>query len=107
MPGFKFGRHRTVTGAFIGERECRPNAGSVMPQAYLSCGPSLTRIERPHCSRCVSRMMLARIGPGPMGFEHRRFECPKCNFVQNEADASDPIQSVYVGWLAGELRAPN
>jgi hypothetical protein len=81
--------------------------GSVMPQAYLSCGPSLTRIERPRCSRCVSRMMLARIGPGPMGFEHRRFECPKCNFVQNEAVASDPIQSVYVGWLAGELRAPN
>ena len=81
--------------------------GSVMPQAYLSCGPSLTRIERPHCSRCVSRMMLARIGPGPMGFEHRRFECPKCNFVQNEAVASDPIQSVYVGWLSGELRGPN
>src|SRR6266478_9133831 len=81
--------------------------GSIMPQAYLSCGPSLTRIERPHCSRCISRMMLARISPGPMGFEHRRFECPKCNSVQNDAVASDPMQSVYVGWLAGELRTPN
>jgi hypothetical protein len=42
--------------------------GSVMPQAYFFSGPSFTRIERPHCSRCTSRMMLARISPGPMGF---------------------------------------
>jgi ribosomal protein S27AE len=81
--------------------------GSVMPQAYFFSGPSLTRIERPHCSRCTSRMMLARISPGPMGFEHRRFECPKCHFVQNEVVASDPMKSFSVGWLAGELRAPN
>ena len=25
-----------------------------------------------------------------MTFEHRRFECPKCNSVQNEVIASDP-----------------
>jgi len=42
-----------------------------------------------------------------MGFEHRRFECPKCDSVQNEVVASDPMKSVYIGWLAGELRAPN
>jgi ribosomal protein S27AE len=76
-----------------------------MPLAYFPSGPSLTSIERPHCSRCTSRMMLARISPGPMGFE--RFECPKCNSVQNEVVASDPMQSAFVGWLAGELRAPN
>jgi hypothetical protein len=52
-------------------------------------------------------MMLARTSPGPMGFEHRRFECPKCNYVQNEVVASDPMKSAYAGWLAGELRAPN
>ena len=68
---------------------------------------SLTAIERPRCSRCTSRMMLARIIHGPMTFENRRFECPKCNSVQNEVVASDPMKSASVGWLAGELRAPN
>ncbi len=75
-----------------------------MPLAYFPSGPSLTSIERPRCSRCTSRMMLARISPGPMTFEHRRFECPKCNYVLNQIVASDPMQSA---WLAGELRAPN
>ncbi len=78
-----------------------------MPQAYFFCGPSLTSIERPRCSHCTSRMMLARISPGPIGFEHRLFECPKCDSVQNEVIASDPMKSASVGWLAGELRAPN
>jgi hypothetical protein len=78
-----------------------------MPQAYFPSGPSLTPIERPRCSHCTSRMMLARISPGPLGFEHRRFECPKCNSVQNEVVANDPMKSAYVGWFAGELRAPN
>jgi hypothetical protein len=55
----------------------------------------------------TSRMMLARISPGSMGFEHRRFECPKCDSVQNEVVSSDPMKSAYVGWFAGELRAPN
>src|ERR1700692_2390115 len=81
--------------------------GSVMPQARFSSRPSLTTIERPHCSHCTSRMMLARIGPGPMGFEHRRFECPKCNSVQNEVVAGDPMKSASAGWLAGQPRAPN
>jgi transposase-like protein len=74
-----------------------------MPQAYFPVGPSLISIERPRCSLC---MMLARVSPGPVGSEHRRFECPKCDFVQNEVAASDPMKSAPVGWLAGELRAP-
>jgi hypothetical protein len=78
-----------------------------MQQDYFPSGRSPTRIERPHWSRCTSRMTLARIGPGPMGFEHRGFECPKCNSVQNEVVASDPMKSTSVGWLAGEIRAPN
>jgi hypothetical protein len=77
-----------------------------MPEPHTRSEPSLTPIERPRCSHCTSRMMLARISPAPMGFEHRRFECPKCNSVQNEVIASDPMKSAYVGWLAGELRAP-
>ena len=75
-----------------------------MPQAYYSSGPSLTSIERP---RCTMRMMLASISPGPVGFEHRRFECPKCNSVKNEVVAGDPMKSASAGWLAGELRTPN
>jgi hypothetical protein len=79
-----------------------------MAQAYFfSAGPSLTSIERRRCSLCASRMMLARISPGPIGFEHRLFECPKCDSVQNEVIASDPMKSASVGWLAGELGAPN
>jgi hypothetical protein len=66
--------------------------------------PSLTPIERPRRSRCTSRMMLARVIHSPMTFEYRRFECPKCNYVQNQIVASDPMQSAYLGWLAGELR---
>jgi hypothetical protein len=63
--------------------------GSVMPQAYFFAGPSLTSIERP---RCTSRMMLARISPGPMGFEHRRFECPKCNSCTERGHGERPYE---------------
>jgi hypothetical protein len=38
-----------------------------MRQAYFPSGPSLTRIERPHCSRCTSRMMLAVISDAIKG----------------------------------------
>jgi ribosomal protein S27AE len=74
---------------------------------HFNSDPSLTPIERPRCSRCTSRMMLARIIHGPMTFENRRFECPKCNYVQNQIVATDPMQSAYLGWLAEELRAPS
>jgi transposase-like protein len=57
-----------------------------MHQAYYS-GPPLAPIERPQCSRCTSRMKLVSIGPGLAGFEHRRFECPKCLSRQNEVVA--------------------
>jgi hypothetical protein len=65
-----------------------------------------TSIKRPRCLRCRSRMMLARITTGPMGFQHRRFECPGCTAVQEEVIANDPMNSTSEGWLAGELRAP-
>ena len=67
----------------------------------------LTAIERPRCSRCQTRMMLERVSAGPIGFEHRLFECPKCDHVEIRVIASDPFQSNTTGWLAGELRAPN
>jgi len=69
-------------------------------------GPLLTSIERPRCLHCTSRMMLTRINPGPVGFEHRWFECPKCKYAEDEVIASDPMNPASQGWLAGELRAP-
>ena len=67
----------------------------------------LTAIERPRCFRCQTRMMLERVSSGPIGFEHRLFECSKCNHVEISVIASDPFKSKAVGWLAGELRTPN
>jgi hypothetical protein len=64
----------------------------------------LTAIERPRCYRC---MMLERISSGPIGFEHRLFECPRCDHVEISVTASDPFKSNATGWLAGELSAPN
>jgi hypothetical protein len=67
----------------------------------------LTAIERPRCFRCQTRMMLERVSPGPAGFEHRLFECPRCDHVEISVIESDPFKSKVVGWLAGELRAPH
>jgi Zn finger protein HypA/HybF involved in hydrogenase expression len=67
----------------------------------------LTAIERPRCPRCQTRMMLERVSPGPIGFEHRLFECPKCDQVEISVIASDAFKSKAAGWLDGELRPPN
>ena len=50
-------------------------------------------------SRCLSAPVH--------GFEHRLFECPTCDRMQNEIVASDPMKSASAGWLAAELRAPS
>jgi hypothetical protein len=72
-----------------------------------SAQPFLTAIERPRCPRCRARMMLERVSSGPIGFEHRLFECPKCDQVEISVIASDPLQSKAAGWLDGEPRVPN
>jgi hypothetical protein len=51
-------------------------------------------------------MMLERVSSGPIGFEQRLFECPKCDHVEINVIASDPFNSKATGWLAGELTAP-
>lgn len=85
-----------------------PNIGvHHMPHTYSHLlPPSVGVIERPYCPNCKTRMMLARISPGPPGFDHRLFECPKCNNVENVIVADDPMKSRALGWLAGELRPP-
>jgi hypothetical protein len=50
-------------------------------------------------------MGLARISPGPTGFELRTFDCARCDHVEKIVIASDPTKSGDVGWLVGELPA--
>jgi hypothetical protein len=47
-------------------------------------------------------MKLERVSPGPLGFEHRLFECARCDEAQTNVIASDPIKSSVVGWIKGE-----
>ena len=92
--------------AAIGDRETgcsRPTQGD----SVTSSQQFLTAIERPRCSRCQARMMLEHVSAGPIGFEHRLFECPRCDHVETTVIASDPFKSNATGWLVGELRAPN
>jgi hypothetical protein len=53
-------------------------------------------------------MLLARINPGPSGFDIRIFECPVCDRVHERAVALvDPMKSKETaGWFWGELRVP-
>jgi hypothetical protein len=81
----------------------RPIQGSIVSSSQQF----LTAIERPRCSHCQTRMMLERVSTGPIGFEQRLFECPKCDHVETRVIASDPFKSKAAGWLDGELRAPN
>jgi hypothetical protein len=68
--------------------------------------PSLIPIERPCCTRCQTRMMLARIEPLGDGSEKRTFECFKCNFIEMKI-ADDPLKLDAVTRLAGSLRPPS
>jgi hypothetical protein len=65
-------------------------------------------IHRPSCPECQTTMMLARITPGPSGFDIRTFECPACGLIhQLVVELMDQMKSLEtVGWLQGELRAP-
>lgn len=65
-------------------------------------------IQRPPCPACQTATMLARITPGPSGFDIRTFECTACDHVhQLVVKLIDPMKSTETGrWLAGDLRAP-
>lgn len=79
----------------------RSNAMTDYPAAI-----PLLAIRELRCPKCRTRMTLARISPGPTGFELRTFDCAKCNHVEKIAIASDPVKSGDVGWLVGELQPP-
>ena len=67
----------------------------------------LSVIERPRCWHCETRTRLARIAPGPAGYELRTFECPKCDRAQRTLVVSDPLSGDARGWLGGELKSPD
>ncbi len=46
--------------------------------------PATPFIIRPPCSRCGTRMMLARIEPDAPGHDRRSFECSKCGNEHSE-----------------------
>jgi hypothetical protein len=66
----------------------------------------LLAIQRLRCPKCQTLMTLARISPGPTGFELRTFDCSRCNHVEKIAIATDPMKSGDVGWLVSELQPP-
>jgi hypothetical protein len=83
------------------------NAGYVMPEHQPVSSARIAAIERPGCAKCNHhRMLLAKLEPGPPGFEYRTFECQKCGGLHTTVVASDPMTSETRGWLAGELKPP-
>jgi hypothetical protein len=66
----------------------------------------LLAILRLRCAKCRTRMMLARISPGPRGFELRTFDCSKCGHVEKIVIALDPTKFGNFGWFADELQPP-
>jgi len=53
--------------------------------------------------------VLARVTPGPIGFDIRTFECPACKHVNQTVVELlfDPMKSLRAnGWLQGQLQAP-
>jgi hypothetical protein len=51
-------------------------------------------------------MALARIAPGPKGYDIRTFECRKCQNIYTVTVEIDPMKSDKEGWIAGELKPP-
>ena len=63
----------------------------------------LTAFERSNCKLCQDTMVLKRVTAGPIGFEHRLFDCPSCSNFETVVAASDPFKSDAAGWVTGEL----
>jgi hypothetical protein len=71
-----------------------------MPGSHtLPTGPPLSAIERPRCTHCQTRTRtrLARIAPGPTGYELRIFACPKCDRFERTLVVSDPMSGAARG----------
>lgn len=69
-------------------------------------GPRGFSFDRPACPRCKTLMMLARIMPGPNGYEYRTFECARCDHSDMIPFSTDPMKSDQAGRQYRELEAP-
>ena len=68
-----------------------------MPLAYLT-EPSLILIKRPRCRKCQTRMNLARIMPGPKGYDYRTFEVHKVRLYRYDRSMHGPNE-ICLCWL--------
>ncbi|MGX0962378.1 ribosomal protein L37AE/L43A [Bradyrhizobium japonicum] len=96
-----------LLGRFFRARILKTPAADGVSSAVEISGMALSTNERPMCPVCKHRMGLARISPGPRGFDERTFECSTCERTEVVRLAVDPMQTDAVGWLAGELKPPN
>ena len=62
--------------------------------------------RRSSCNHCGMKMKLVRVTHGPVGFEHRYFECRACYHDENVVVALDPQHPNRLGWLFDEDRLP-
>jgi hypothetical protein len=47
-------------------------------------------------------MITTGVSEAPNDLKNRVFECPKCDHIENNRVASDPLDNAR-GWLAGEV----
>ena len=66
-------------------------------------------ILRPICPMCPTKTVLARVTPGPVGFDIRTLKCPACQHIHQTGVElpMDPMTSLSTNaWLRGQLQAP-